>query len=202
MGKIVLTQAQFELAKRLGLVTAQDGKLFLNPTVSANVPAWTGSVPTMPPPIPAGMLSPATRDNLLKAFDDNRIRYDDKYTLEDMRGKTFDRVYVNDSKTELIFENAEYEFKFLHEQDCCEGVRIEDIVGDLDDLVGRPLDIVEEVEYDRDYNPPGVEPVTGESFTWTFYKFATIKGYVDVRWLGESNGYYSEGVDLVGRRKK
>lgn len=82
-----------------------------------------------------------------------------------------------------------------HEQNCCESVSIESIVGDINDLVGAPLLVAEEstgetpADYKFEYEP--------ESYTWTFYKFATRKGYVDIRFLGESSGYYSEGVDFV-----
>ena len=111
--------------------------------------------------------------------------------IEDMVGKVFTSIRNED--TELVFENATERFVFFHSQDCCEHVSIEDVCGDLEDLVGEPLLLAEEVE--------GVTPVEfneadHESVTWTFYKFATRKGYVDVRWLGESNGYYSEGVSL------
>jgi len=113
--------------------------------------------------------------------------------IEDMVGKVFTRVSGGVGSGELVFENATERFVFFHYQDCCESVDINDIVGDLEDLVGEPLLIAEEVEGSV---PADFEDEYTESYTFTFYKFATRKGYVDVRWLGESNGYYSEGVSL------
>jgi len=70
------------------------------------------------------------------------------------------------------------------------------IVGDLEDLKNSPLITAEEVTH-SDENPEGVTaPEYQDSFTWTFYKFSTRKGYVDIRWYGGSNGYYSESVDI------
>ncbi len=112
--------------------------------------------------------------------------------MTQMLGKTFVQVSGSVDSDEMLFETAQGErFMFAHSQDCCESVRINDITGDLQDLVGSPLLMAEEV---RGATEPDEEHY--ESYTYTFYKFATRKGYVDVRWLGESNGYYSEGVDL------
>jgi len=112
--------------------------------------------------------------------------------MAQMLGKTFVQVSGSVDSDEMLFETAQGErFMFAHSQDCCESVRINDITGDLQDLVGSPLLMAEEV---RGATEPDEEHY--ESYTYTFYKFATRKGYVDVRWLGESNGYYSESVDL------
>ena len=81
-----------------------------------------------------------------------------------------------------------------HHQDCCENVTVEDVCGDVADIVGSPLTLAEKSTSDK--NPEGVVKKYQDSFTWTFYKLATVKGYVTIRWYGESNGYYSEGVSF------
>ena len=84
-------------------------------------------------------------------------------------------------------------FKFYHDQDCCESVDINEVIGDLSDLIGTPLlEAEESISEERDFDQS-----LYDSFTWTFYRFATIKGSVTVRWLGASNGYYSERVDFI-----
>ena len=114
--------------------------------------------------------------------------------IEDMIGKVFTSV-KNVDNTELVFENSTERFVFFHRQDCCEEVRIEDIVGDLSDLEGVELLKAEETHNLFDMIK-SIDKELNEEGTCTYYKFATRKGYVDVRWLGESNGYYSESVDL------
>ena len=100
----------------------------------------------------------------------------------------FTKVYADDDELRFVRSDGRT-FMFYHSQDCCESVSIESIVGALNDLVGVPLLLVDESTQESD-------PALHESGTWTFYKFATIKGYVDVRWLGTSNGYYSESVNF------
>jgi hypothetical protein len=118
--------------------------------------------------------------------------------FNEMVGKTLTAIEVSEDKSEIKFATSEGElYKMYHEQDCCESVYVEDIIGDLNDLIGSPLTMAEESS-NIETHPEGYtfewQP---ESFTWTFYKLATVKGYVTIRWLGESNGYYSESVDFV-----
>lgn len=111
-------------------------------------------------------------------------------------------VYRNNSTYEdsIIFHcNDNKSYKMFHGQDCCEGVTIEDICGDLNDLLNTPILLAEEVTHNN-ITPEGMKAPNewqDDSFTWTFYKLGTTKGYVDIRWYGESNGYYSESVDIV-----
>lgn len=109
-------------------------------------------------------------------------------------GKTLTKAEMKGDE-ELWFTTVDGEqFRLFHAQDCCESVVIESFVGDLSDLVGEPILIAEQAQGETlSDHTFAYEP---ESYTWTFYKFATRKGYVDVRWLGESNGYYSESVDF------
>jgi hypothetical protein len=115
--------------------------------------------------------------------------------FNDLVGKTLTEAkQVGDE--EIVFVTTEGEtFNLFHSQDCCESVVIESVTGDLADLIGTPILMADEatsgdtpVGYKNEYEP--------ESQTWTFYKLRTIKGSVDIRWFGSSNGCYSESVSF------
>jgi len=113
--------------------------------------------------------------------------------ISDLIGKTvisITRKQNEDGDDELIFicDTGE-KYKMYHKEDCCEDVSIKEISGDLNTLIGTPILKAEEKidENEGEY----------ESYTWTFYTISTIKGYVDISWYGESNGYYSEAIDFV-----
>jgi len=97
---------------------------------------------------------------------------------------------VDRTHDQLVFHAEDgWKFTFKHYQDCCESVWIEDVCGDLEDLVGSEMIIAEESDNRR-------EDRSYEVATWTFYNFATAKGSVTVRWCGTSNGYYSTSVSF------
>ncbi len=111
-------------------------------------------------------------------------------------GKTLTKIEGKIGDDQLIFHADDgTKFRMYHYQDCCEDVSLEDIIGNLEDLIGAP--ILKATEETSDKNPEGVIVERyQDSFTWTFYNIATVKGNVTLRWYGASNGYYSESVNF------
>lgn len=89
----------------------------------------------------------------------------------------------------IVFLTDEHVFFLEHDQECCESVYIEDIIGDLSELVGQKIVSAEDV-----YSDGTTENV--ECSTWSFYKIQGEKDSVTIRFFGESNGCYSETAGL------
>lgn len=111
-------------------------------------------------------------------------------------GKTITSARVEpfaDQDVSLVLEMADGSvYRQFYESDCCASCTLDGFSGDVSDLIGSPLVMAEEVteSSDTEYG----------SQTWSFYKLATVRGYVTLAWLGESNGYYSETVTLIEER--
>lgn len=120
----------------------------------------------------------------------------DYVDFKSLLGKTMTQISgaVKDSEVIDFVTDDGKKFRLFHQSDCCEVVAVNDVCGEVSDLIGTPILQAEESS--------NSDPITGvsehcDSFTFTFYRLATIKGAVTIRWLGESNGYYSESVDFV-----
>ena len=114
--------------------------------------------------------------------------------FRELEGKTITKIEGAEVGSEQIdIECADgSRYAMYHHQDCCESVTVEDICGDIPDLIGTPVVLASE-ESNSEFDPDGASH-SDDSFTWTFYRISTNRGTVVLRWLGESNGYYSESV--------
>ena len=123
------------------------------------------------------------------------------FQFEDLKGKTFHKVEAAlYGEHSINFYNDEGVYTLCHQQDYCESVGIESIVGELSDLENQPILLAEQSEC-SDHPSGRIVESHEESQLWTFYKLATVKGYVDIRWYGKST-YYSISVELYFQPKE
>lgn len=115
------------------------------------------------------------------------------YTLV---GKTI--TSINSDGTSFTTSDGK-SYNMHHEQSCCECVQHSHTIGDPKTLIGEVLTFANDdhCEPEPGSYPPQNEPSDYGSHTWTVFEFHTKNTKVQVWWLGESNGYYSEDVDLV-----
>jgi len=134
---------------------------------------------------------------MFKTIDERMYDYDISSPLDIslLKGKILKNIIVDKNREAIIFiahDNTTY--IMFHPQSCCERVEIEDICGDIEDLIDCEILVAEE------------RVLSGEdgrfcgSSTATFYTIRTMNGSVDIRWHGESNGYYSEDVSFFAAK--
>ena len=116
-------------------------------------------------------------------------------------GLTLNRIEgcLPDSDEVTFYSECGQQFRMYHEQDCCETVLLNDIEGDVDDLIGSPIVVAELVSDAAQQALKLLIPFPdrdGDCVQWTFYRLATAKGWVVLRWFGDSNGYYSTEVNF------
>ena len=107
--------------------------------------------------------------------------------FEQLQGMTITAVVYKESNESLLIHLNTHVLEMIHHQDCCETVYLADVVGSFEDLIGYPLLEVSESIVENSFED--------YSSTASYYNFRTVKASVQLRWVGESNGYYSETVD-------
>lgn len=110
--------------------------------------------------------------------------------LDAVKGKKISHIngLSKDNEEVVICFEDDSLLYFYHEQDCCENVWLEDFELSGKDLDGSTLLDVISVTEDGE--------TEWGTYTWTFYTVQTTKGELWMRWNGESNGYYSEQINM------
>ena len=111
-------------------------------------------------------------------------------------GKKLTRL--DDSSFEVDTGHA---FVIYHAQDCCEACYPVSIIGPLAEILGKPLTAFW-IDIDCDAPIGEEDRVYNESYTWSHVNFQAGDLLVTIHWLGESNGYYGENINIKQTKGK
>ena len=75
--------------------------------------------------------------------------------FKNMLGKTIQSIEgLVKGSDEVVFCSTQGDkFYFYHESECCECVSVEDVCGDVVDLLDSPILLAEEISQEEPYNP-------------------------------------------------
>lgn len=113
--------------------------------------------------------------------------------FSELKNMVFSNVFQSG---ERIFFVGRESFLLEHSQTCCENVWIEDIVGELSDLENSEILMAEHILVEAKIGEEESFGYENELRESNWFKLATLKGYVTIRFNGTSNGYYSVSADL------
>jgi len=94
----------------------------------------------------------------------------------------------------VTFKTVDKTYRLEHYQDCCESVRLENVIGDIKNILNVPITLAEE---DNPGDPDWYSESYNDSHTWSVFILEAGGKRVEFWFLGESNGYYGESVDFV-----
>jgi hypothetical protein len=113
--------------------------------------------------------------------------------FSDLVGEVLDAVDIDREENQILLTTRSgRKFLVYHEQDCCETVAISGQDGSFDKLIGKPLIEARDFAVDT-----GESESDYDSQTTTTLVFRVDDQTVISRWIGDSNGYYSESVDIA-----
>lgn len=125
-------------------------------------------------------------------------------------GLTLDNVTPMRDQEGLILSAGDMTFVLYHrpeqreyddhgeplDDDIREDVRLDDICGDLTDLVGAPIVVADDRVSDRQSDAKRSRLEGCTVLPWTFYHLSTSKGSVVLRFYGSIDGCYAETAQL------
>jgi hypothetical protein len=108
----------------------------------------------------------------------------------ELKGQTIIDIDRSDAS---FIKTATGEYQLYHNQDCCESVTCERVVGNVGDILNSPITLAEDDHNEPDWHENGnTDTWIYDSHTWSRFALETVKGRVEFWFLGVSNGYYSE----------